>query len=306
MNKIIFIVGPTATGKSELAYKLARKIGAQIISCDSMLVYREPKIITSKPPSYMLESITHHFIDIISIQESYDVFTYYTQATSIIRGLVSGNTPVIVCGGTGLYAKALLDGIFSGASRDQTLREELKKEAQIRGKDYLYNKLEKVDPKAAKKISPNDLKRIIRALEVYYLTGIPISEKQKEAQGLWRRYPIRIFGLSLTRDLLYHRISERVDKMFADGAVEEVKNLLKLDLSLTGAKIIGIKEIALLLEGQITLDQAKELMKKNTRNFAKRQLTWFRKDKRIEWIDAGKDANNLSERIIRRCTRLQR
>ncbi len=299
MSRITFIVGPTATGKTELAYNITGKIKGQIVSCDSMLVYREPEIITSKPPPYMLESVNHSFINIISVEDNYDVFTYYSQAVEIIKGLVSREIPVIVCGGSGLYAGALLDGIFSGPSRDDSLRAGLEEEAESKGKDYLYAKLKQVDPEAANKISPNDLKRIIRALEVYCLTGIPISQKHKERKGMWGSYPIKIFGLSLDRDVLYERINNRVDKMFEQGAVKEVKRLLKLNLSLTAKKIIGIKEIASFLEGKISLAESKEEMKKNTRRFAKRQFTWFKKDSRVEWVDLeNMTVDELSKKIL--------
>lgn len=299
MSSIIFIVGPTATGKTELAYNIAKRVEAEIISCDSMLVYQEPKIITSKPPAYMLESVKHNFVNLISAKESYDVFTYYSQATKVITDLFARKVPVIVCGGTGLYAGAILDGIFSGASRVDSLRASLEEEAESKGKDSLYAKLKQIDPEAANKISPNDLKRIIRALEVYYLTGKTISQKHKERKGLWRSYPIKIFGLSLNRDLLYKRINNRVDKMFEQGVVEEVKTLLKLNLSLTAKKIIGIKEIAGFLEGKMSLTESKEEMKKNTRRFAKRQFTWFKKDHRVEWVDVeNMSVDELSKKIL--------
>lgn len=298
--KIIFIVGPTATGKSEIAFKLAERICGCIISCDSMLVYKEPKIITSKPSPDILKKIKHYFVDIISVKDTYNVFLYFKEATELIKKLYKERIPTIVCGGTGLYFKALLDGIFEGASADEKLRQELKKEAEKKGKEYLYNKLKKIDPQTAEKISPSDLKRIIRALEVYYLTGKTISWYKKRSKGLWGEVPIKIFGLTLERNLLYKRINERVEDMFRKGAVEEVKKILEIGPSITAEKIIGIKEIGLFLEGQVSLEEAKELMKKNTRHFAKRQFTWFRKDERIDWIDVErKSLNSLVERILK-------
>lgn len=306
MNYIIFIVGPTATGKSEVAFKLAKKLGGEIVSCDSMLVYKEPQVITSKPDSYMLKEVKHHFINVVSVTEVYDVFTYFKEASKLIMDLVSQKIPVVVCGGTGLYVKAVLDGIFEGARRDFSLREKLTQEADLKGRGYLYQKLKEVDPKTADRVSPNDLRRIIRALEVYYLVGEPISKKQRESRGLWGKLSIRMFGLTLKRNLLYERVNKRVDKMFDKGAVEEVKNLLKLNLSFTAKKIIGLKEIGSAFKGEISLDEARELMKKNTRNFAKRQVTWFKKDSRIEWLDIERESNQtLSEEILRRCTKQQ-
>jgi len=298
--KIVFIVGPTATGKSDLASKLAEKTSGYVISCDSMLVYKEPKVITSKPSSDILKKIKHYFVDIISVKDIYNVFLYFKEATELIKKLYKKKISMIVCGGTGLYFKALLDGIFGGVSADEKLRRELKKEAEEKGKEYLYNKLKEIDHHTAEKISPSDLKRIIRALEVYYLTGKTISWYKKRSKGLWGEFPIKIFGLTLRRDLLYKKINERVENMFRKGAVEEVRKILEIGPSITAEKIIGIKEIDLFLKGQISLEEAKELMKKNTRRFAKRQFTWFRKDERIDWIDVeGKSLDSLVERILR-------
>ncbi|MCM8831240.1 MAG: tRNA (adenosine(37)-N6)-dimethylallyltransferase MiaA [Candidatus Omnitrophica bacterium] len=284
MNKAIFIVGPTAIGKTEVAFFLALKIGAEIVSADSMLVYKEPNIITSKPPSWMRKIIKHYFIDIISVTENYNVFKYYIEAQELIKNLIF-KKPIIVCGGSCLYIKALLDGIFKEPSCNISIRKQLEEEAKEYGKEYLKAKLQKVDPATADKVF--DLRRIIRALEVYYLTGIPLSEKKKEAKGLWGELPIKIYGLNTERKLLYDKINKRVERMFEEGLVDEVKNLLKLNLSLTAKKLIGINEVKGFLEEKYDLEYAKELIKKNTRHFAKRQLTWFKKEKRINWIDVG-------------------
>lgn len=283
MPPIIFIVGATATGKTEVAYELAKRVNAEIISADSMLFYKEASIVTSKPPDYILKGIKHHFVGNISVESTYSVFDYFSEAAGLISELAEKNVTQIVCGGSGLYIKSLLDGIFKGVGEDSQLRKELEKQAQQMGKEYLYEELKKVDPETAAKAK--DLRRIIRALEVYRLTGVPLSKKKKEADGLWGKLPIKIFGLTFKREKLYERINNRVDVMFKNGAVEEVKELLKLNLSNTASKIIGIKEISGYLKGEYNIEQAKELMKKNTRNFAKRQLTWFRADKRINWVD---------------------
>jgi tRNA dimethylallyltransferase len=283
MTPIIFIVGATATGKTEVAYELAKQINAEIVSCDSMVFYKEPGIITSKPPQYMLSEAKHHFVGMISVKDTYNIFDYYVSATNKIKDLFKNNIPVVVCGGSGLYVKALLDGIFKGAGQDAELRKKLEEQAQKYGKEHLQEELRKVDPQTAGKVK--DLRRIIRALEVFYLTGVPISQKKQEANGLWDNLPVKIFGLNFKREKLYERIDKRVDVMFENGAVEEVKGLLKFSLSNTAEKIIGIKEVSGYLKGEYNIEQAKELMKKNTRNFAKRQLTWFRPDKRINWLD---------------------
>ncbi|MBN2484292.1 MAG: tRNA (adenosine(37)-N6)-dimethylallyltransferase MiaA [Candidatus Omnitrophica bacterium] len=299
MLPIIFILGPTATGKTDAAFNLARKIDAEIVSCDSMLVYKEPRIITTKPSCVYLDKIPHHFVDIISVEENYNVFTYFRDAVKLINELYSRGTPVIVCGGTGMYAQAILDGIFEGASRDDTLRAEFENEARVKGNIHIHAKLKSVDPVSACKISPNDAKRIIRALEVYALTGIPISQKQKEKEGIWGKLPVSVIGLSLEREALYERINRRVDMMVEQGAVDEVKELLTYRLSRTAEKIIGIKEIGEYLDNKCTLDEAKETMKKNTRNFAKRQMTWFKAESRLQWVDAdGKSREQVIEDIL--------
>jgi tRNA dimethylallyltransferase len=299
MPPVIFIIGPTAIGKTEAAYQLALKLKAEIISCDSMVIYKEPRIITSKPPEHMLKEIPHHFINIISVEESYSVYDYFTAATKTIQDIFARICPVVICGGSGLYVKALLDGIFEGVGKDEDLRKKLEEQAKIHGKDYLYEELKKVDPETAAKVS--DLRRIIRALEVYHLTGKPLSKKKQEAKGLWGTLPIKIFGLALRRETLYERINKRVDEMFTRGAVKEVEDLLKLNLSLTAQKIIGIKEISGYLKGEYNIEAAKELMKKNTRNFAKRQLTWFRADKRTEWLEIDSlTSEQIKDEIITR------
>jgi tRNA dimethylallyltransferase len=306
-KEVIFIVGPTATGKSQVAYLLAKSLKAEIISCDSMLVYKEPEIITAKPAQNILSEITHYFINLISISEKYSVYDYYKNAAKRIESLYKKNIPVIVCGGTGLYHKALLDGIFKQAKKDDSLRKELDEQIEKEGLHKFYKQLKIVDPEAAEKISQNDRKRIIRALEVYRLTGEPISVKKKEANGLWGKIPVKVFGLRLSRDKLYEKINKRVDKMFELGAVDEVKSLLNKKISITAEKIIGIKEIKDYLKnkgdsphaGTVPLgEEAKEKIKQNTRRFAKRQITWFKKDSRIEWIDAeSRTAEEIADEI---------
>ncbi len=301
MIPVIFIVGPTASGKSDTSFLLAKELGGEIVSADSMLVYQEPAIITSKPSSDTLSKIAHHFIGIISVRETYSVFDYFRSSTDLIRKLYFKNKPVIVCGGSGLYVKAIVDGIFEGSGRNDKLRQALQTSADLYGRQYLYQELEKVDNAAAKRISPQDLKRIIRALEVYYQTGIPISQKQSLSFGLWEDLPIKLFGLRLSRRELYRRIEERVEQMFNQGAVDEVEALRQENLSLTAGKIIGIKEIGELLDGKATASQAKANMKKNTRHLAKRQITWFKKDKRIEWLDIDNlTSERAKDEILRR------
>ena len=298
MLEIIFIVGPTATGKTDVAFQLARSLGAQIISADSMAIYTEPRIITSKPNDTMCRHIPHHLVNIISVGQNYSVFDYYQEANKIIETLIAQNIPLIVCGGSGLYIKAILDGIFEGVGQDIDLRKRLEVKAAEGGKELLLEELKSVDPQTAAKVK--DVRRIIRALEVYYLTGVPLSKKKQEAQGLWGSVPTKIFGLRLARETLYEKINKRVDVMFESGATQEVEGLLKFNLSTTASKMIGIKEITGYLRGEYDVTAAKELMKKNTRNFAKKQLTWFRADRRIKWIDIESlDEKRVAGEILR-------
>jgi tRNA dimethylallyltransferase len=277
---ITFIVGPTAAGKSEYSYALAKKNSAVIISCDSMLVYKEPEILTNKPAQVMLEQVRHEFIDIISVTQEYDVNRYCEEARKKIFQYHQENVPVIICGGTGMYMKALLDGIFKDGAKDDTMRISLEQ----KDANTLYSELKNVDPVAAEKISINDKRRLVRALEVYHVSGVPISVRQKDVSGIWGKYDIKIIGLTVERTMLYARINARTDEMFKRGAVDEAKKLLSMPLSKTAGKIIGLNEIKAYLSGQIDLEECKDTMKQNTRNYAKRQMTWFNKDKRIEWV----------------------
>ncbi len=286
-QRIIFITGATATGKSEVAVRLAKKIDAEIISCDSMQVYKGMDIITSKPPVALRKAIPHHLLGVISRDREYDVSKYYKDVSAKIREILRrGRVPLIV-GGTGLYMSVLIDGIFKSGASSKSARSRLYKQAREKGSAYLFERLKSVDPEAASKIHPNDTKRIIRALEVFESTGKPISRLQKERKGLGRKYDIMIFGLNMPRDELYKRIDERVENMFEEGLAKEIRRLLKSKLSRTASYAIGIRELEGYFGGLYGLDEAKRLIKRNTRLYAKRQLTWFRKDKRINWIEVS-------------------
>jgi tRNA dimethylallyltransferase len=276
--EIIFLAGPTASGKTSAAVKLAKKLNAKIISCDSMQVYKGMDILTSKP------RLKEHLVSIVSPEKEYDVARFSHDALKKMKDILrKGKTPLFV-GGTGLYISILLDGIFKAKAEDKIIRDKLYKQAGSKGSIYLHQKLKVVDPQAAAKIHPNDTRRIVRALEVFKVTGKPISQLQKERKGLYDAYRVRIFCLDMPREKLYQRIDRRVEKMFREGLIPEVRRLLKLKLSRTARYAIGINELQGYFAGSYGLPAAKELMQKNTRNYAKRQLTWFRKDKRIEWI----------------------
>jgi len=286
-EKIIFIVGPTSMGKTETAVFLAKKMNAEIVSCDSMQLYKYMDIITSKPSRQLRRRVVHYLIDIILPQETYDVWRYRKDAISKIKEILNKSKVPIFAGGTGLYMSILIDGIFKVKSQNKNIRARLYRQAAQFGSDYLHERLKHRDPQAVCKIHPNDTKRIIRALEVYQITGQPISKLQRQRQGLWDKYDIRIFCLNTERHRLYQRIDERVDRMFEQGLVSEVKKLLKKNLSRTAACAIGIKELKGYFTGDYDLEEARRLIKRNTRLYAKRQLTWFRKDKRIQWIEVN-------------------
>ncbi|MDD4938612.1 MAG: tRNA (adenosine(37)-N6)-dimethylallyltransferase MiaA [Candidatus Omnitrophica bacterium] len=282
--RIIFLVGPTASGKTKTAVELAKKLKGEIISCDSMQLYKGMDIITSKPDRVLMRAARHHLIGSVSPEKEYNVSRYCKDVRRKIKDILKRKRMPLVVGGTGLYMSILVDGLFKSISPKQGVRARLYKEAEAKGSGYLHSKLKEVDPPAAMKIHPNDTKRIVRALEVFESTAQPISKLQKERNGLSKEYEIKIFGLDMPRDELYKRIDDRVDKMFSSGLVDEVKRVLKLKLSKTSGYAIGVREIKSYLGGEYDLEEAKRLIKRNTRQYAKRQMTWFRKDKRIDWI----------------------
>ena len=286
--QILFLIGPTAIGKSRLAVQLAAKINAEIISLDSMQIYLGLAILSSQPSRQMQKKVRHHLLNIVNPDQEFDAAKYRGLALKKIKEIQAIGKIPLFAGGTGLYLSIVIDGIFKDVQKDEALREKLYAQAAKKGSVFLHNKLKKIDPVAAAKIHPNDAKRIIRALEVYKRTGKPISRLWKTRKGLdTKKYEIRIFGLNKEREGLYRDINQRVEDMFSQGLVNEVKNVLAKNPSLTCRQAIGIKEIQGHLAGQYDLERAKEMIKKNTRNYAKRQLTWFRKDKRIIWLEAS-------------------
>jgi len=283
-KSVIFLVGPTACGKSQIAVNLAKKINAEIISCDSMQIYKGMDILTSKPSPCLLKKVKHHLINIYPVSREFNVVKYRRLAIKKIKQIHHrGKIPLFV-GGTGFYMSIILDGIFSEKSKDTALRQRLWQEAQRYTGERLYRRLKKIDPLAAARIHPHDLRRVIRALEVCIKTGRPISELQKKRRGIFEQYHVRIFGLKREKADLKKRIQQRVKKMWALGLLEEVRRLLKLPLSRTAGYAIGIREIKGYLNGEYNIAEAKHLIERSTWLYAKRQMTWFKKDKRIEWI----------------------
>jgi tRNA dimethylallyltransferase len=302
---IIFILGPTSVGKSGFAVKLAKRIGGEIISCDSMQVYRGMKILSQQPDSKSLNAVPHHLIGILSPAREWSAADFIGKAKKIIKDIVRRDHIPIVVGGSGLYARALAEGLFPSPTKDERLRKRLYNEAKKKGKKRLYKRLLKIDPSYASRIHPNDLRRIIRALEVYELTGKAISEQHKKTKGIEDEYEILTFVLDRDRSDLYKRINENIEKMFSGGLVEEIRKLERKKISRTAIAALGYKEISDYINGRCSAEEAKELLKKNTRHYAKRQLTWFRKEKNATWFELGskrQDAALLSmiaKRILR-------
>ncbi len=288
MEKVLVILGPTAAGKTKLSLELAKNFRGEIISADSMQVYRGMDIGTAKAGKEERESVPHHLLDVVSPEEKFSVADYQEMVDQIIPGIVEkGRIPMLV-GGTGLYIKAVIEGfLFPEMDNDYKLRNQLKKLAETHGNKYLHNKLTDIDPQLAEKIHPNDLRRVIRGIEVYKKTGKTITYYKKKQQQSPDRYLSLKFGLTWNRDDLYQRINQRVDQMIEKGLVDEVKGLLNsgYNLSKTARQGLGYKEIIDYLEGEYALDEAVRLLKRNTRRFAKRQLTWFKRDDSINWFN---------------------
>lgn len=284
-QQVIVIVGPTCSGKTSLAIDLAKELDTEIISADSRQIFKYLTIGTAKPNQVELSQVKHHFIDFIYPDEDYNVGLYEKDALRIIEQISSLNKIPIMVGGSGLYIKAVIDGIVDIDS-DEELREKLLSQKADLGNEYLYEQLKKLDPNAATSMLPQNWKRVIRAIEVFALTGKSILEVHIE-QDKNRNYNFLQFGLNWPREILYKNIETRVDQMIENGLVEEVKSILEMNYSkkLNSLNTVGYKEIIGYLDNEISLDRAIELIKRNTRRYAKRQLTWFRKDERIKWFD---------------------
>ena len=296
---ILFIVGPTAVGKSRLALLLAQRMGGEIISADSMQIYRGMDIGTGKPSVEERALIPHHLIDELEPSETWDAFRFSKRARKVMGDIESrGHRPIIV-GGSGLYVRALVDGIFDGPGADWEVRRGLYDEAERQGPAVLYQRLGEVDPEAAAKIQSNDLRRIVRALEIFEGTGKSATEWKRQTSGLAVEMPVLLIGLTAPREALYARIDARVEAMFAHGFLQEVERLAPLPLSRTASRALGYKEILAHLRGEMDLTQAQRLTQQNTRHFARRQWAWFKPDPRIHWIDVeSQDPLHAAEALL--------
>jgi len=299
---LLMIVGPTAVGKSEVAVRVALELGGEVVTADSMQVYRGLDIGTAKPTAAERRGVPHHMIDVVDPDEEYSVARYQEQATEAIADIAArGQRPLLV-GGSGLYVRAVVDGLDFPLAADPVLRKRLTEQARDLGAAALHARLAQVDPAAAARIHPNDEKRILRALEVYESTGRPISAQQTIAPGAQSRYNITAYGLTLPRPALYPRIEARVDRMIERGLVEEVEGLLARGYGerLVSMRGLGYRQIIGYLRGQYEFISAVGRVKRDTRRLAKRQLTWFRADRRLRWIDVEEAGGpeGIAARII--------
>lgn len=289
--KVVVIVGPTASGKTAVSIKLAKKINGEIISADSMQIYKYMDIGTAKPTLDEMQGIKHYMLDVVMPDETFNVAKYKSMAESAIEEILKkGKVPIIV-GGTGLYINTLVDGIeFADVPGDEEYRNELIEKGYREGAMSIYKELEKVDSESAKKIDPNNIRRVARALEIYKVTGKTKTQLDIESRKEVK-YDYRLFGMEWDRETLYNRIDLRVDKMIEAGLIDEVRNVTeKFKISNTAVQGLGYKEVIEFLNGNISYEEMIEKLKLETRHYAKRQLTWFRRDKRIKWIRPDENA----------------
>ncbi len=300
-EKVVIITGPTGCGKSALAAALAAELNGEVISADSMQVYKYMDIGTAKPARDALESVPHHLIDIVEPDGEYSAADFRADALEIIREIRKRGRNVFIAGGTGLYIKALQRGLFEGPAADRALRESLWSEARRHGSVRLHERLAEVDPESASRIHPNNAVRIIRALEVYESSGRPMADFHREHSFRDSPFNAVKIGLMKERERLYRDIEERVDGMVGSGLVEEVSRLLGMGYGaeLKPMRGLGYKEMALHLRGELSLDEAVSLLKKNTRHYAKRQIAWFGKDPETSWFSPERK-NDIME-LVKRC-----
>ncbi len=305
-QKLIVLTGPTAVGKSNLSIALAKTIGGEIISADSMQVYKYMNIGTDKISPEKMDKVPHHLIDFLEPTEDFNVFEFQKLVKAAIEDIASrGHVPIIV-GGTGFYIQAVLYDIdFTETDEDDSYRKELEERARTEGVHVLHEELRAVDPESAEAIHENNSKRVIRALEYYKKTGKPISEHNKEQHERTSPYDFKYFVLTDDREVLYSRIDKRVDQMIDEGLETEVRELLKLGIprTVTSMQGLGYREMFGYIDGEYDLERAIYLIKRNTRHFAKRQLTWFKREEDVIWIDK-RDFDRNEDKILKEIVRI--
>ena len=305
MNQIICVAGPTASGKTALAVALAKEFNGEVVSCDSMYVYRKLNIGTAKPTLEEMDGIVHHMIDVADPEEDFSVSKYCAMATPIVEDIVARGKTAIIAGGTGLYMDSLIKGNDFAPFPATGVRERLEAKAAEVGFEAMLEELRPIDPEAAGRVK--DLRRIIRALEVYYETGITITEHNRRTQAIPPKFTPLWIGLDFeSRAELYRRIDLRVDLMLEQGLIREIQQLLEggIPAKCTALQAIGYKEFIAALEGRGTMEEAAEEVKKSSRHYAKRQLTWLRRNRSIHWIT--RQAGDGSEEILRQARQLIR
>ena len=306
--KVIAIVGPTASGKTGLSIKLAQRLGGEIVSADSIQVYEGMQIASAKPSESEKEGIPHYLIGYVPMGTSYNVSIYVSDAKKVIDDIVKRGKLPIVVGGTGLYIDSLLNSVsFSKEDNTEKIRRELEIRLEKEGIEALYNELSEIDPKSAESIHINNTKRVLRALEIYYTTGKTMTEQKKLSKAEPSPYDVIYIGLKCKdREKLYDRINKRVDIMLEMGLLEEAKQVLKSNLSETAKAAIGYKELKPYIDGEVSFSDAVEKLKRETRRYAKRQLTWFMRNDKINWIDIDtlsvdeiiKQAENICKEVV--------
>lgn len=297
--RLVVLLGPTGAGKSHLAIELAETFGGEILNADSMQVYRHMDIGTAKPTREERRRIKHHLIDLVFPDQPFHAELYRILGRKTIDSLNQNKTLIFIVGGTGLYIKALTQGLFASPKINPMIREKLKQEAEQRGREFLYQRLKEVDPKAASRIHSNDLLRTIRALEVFESTGIPVSFFREQHLFGDRPYRTLKIGLEMDRDKLYRRIEERVDRMIERGFLREVEGLLAMGYGreLKPMRSLGYKQMLQFLSNEFGWDQAIIQMKRETRHYAKRQWTWFKADREVLWRDESVDRRKIFSEI---------
>ena len=299
-EKVIVICGPTASGKTALSIELAKQINGEIVSADSMQIYKDMNIGTAKPTKEEMQEIRHYLIDFVSPDERYSVADYKQDAKKAIREILKkGKVPIIV-GGTGLYVDSLIYEIeYPNIEFDEKYREKLEKEVEENGLEELYEKAKEIDIEAIKKISKNDKKRILRILEIYHATGKNKTEQEIESRKNEVEFDYKVYALNWDREKLYERINKRVDIMLEQGLIEEVKNVYeKYNEFPTAMQGLGYKEVVEYLENKMSKEEMIEKIKQETRRYAKRQMTWFRKNKQTIWLNAEDEIQNNIEIIL--------
>lgn len=307
MEKIIpILVGPTAVGKTGLSILISKQLPVEIISADSRQIYKKLDIGTAKPDPSIITQVPHHFIDILDPSEYFSSGRFSKLARNTINEIIQRNKIPLIVGGSGLYIKSLVDGIFELEIQDDNIRSSLQKRINSEGPESLYKELKIADPEFASRISPNDRQRIIRGLEVFLITGKKLSALQEEKTAEADFSPL-FFGLTLERKKLYDRINKRVDEMLDNGLLVEVLHLKNsgYHTAMNAINTVGYKEVFSYLDNEISYDKMVDLIKRNTRRYAKRQYTWFNKEKRIRWYEL-KASNSLEDIAEKICAELKR